>query len=276
MNRLNKFWLMPVRDNILNRGNEHTLSLTDWPEDSLSEDYLLGRKIILFQPKQGFRVSIDAVFMAAAVPAKKGQRIFEAGSGSGAAALCLAQRVADIQIVGIEILPEMVSLASYNIRVNGKAEHVTVINGDITGLQPPNLYGVFDHAMVNPPFLKDTDGNLPKNPIKARAKTLSEYSLADWISGICMNIKRRGTITMIWRADRLDFALTALHKEFGEICLFPFWPKLGKSAKRVLIRARKGVKSPMKLSAGLTVHKDTGEYTCACESVLKYGQPLVF
>ena len=268
---------MLVRGNSLNKVtiNDQFLSLPGWPENSLSTDYLLDGRVILYQPKQGFRASIDTVFMAAAVPAKTGERIFEAGSGSGAAALCLTQRIPDIQIVGVEIVPEMVSLAGYNIRANEKAEQVTVMNGDITELQQSNLYGAFDHAMVNPPFLKDTDGNMPKNPIKAQAKTLSDVSLADWISGICDHIKRRGTITMIWRADRLDQALTALQKNFGDICLFPLWPKLGKSAKRVLIRGRKGVKSPMKLSAGLTVHKYNGEYTRACESVLKFGQPLI-
>jgi len=214
--------------------------------------------------------------MAAAVPAKTGERIFEVGCGGGAAALCLAQRIADIRIIGLEILPEMVSLANYNIRANRKAESITVLDGDITKLKTSNLYGSFDHAMVNPPFLKDADGNKPKNPLIAQAKTLGDYSLADWVSSVCGYIKRRGTITMIWRADRLDQALTALQNDFGEICLFPLWPKLGKSAKRVLIRARKGVKSPMKLSAGLTVHSDNGEYTSICESILKQGKALNF
>ena len=52
----------------------------------LTETYLLGQRVTCLQPENGFRVAIDAVLLAAAVPARPGQRTMDVGCGSGAAA----------------------------------------------------------------------------------------------------------------------------------------------------------------------------------------------
>ncbi|MCK5295856.1 MAG: methyltransferase, partial [Alphaproteobacteria bacterium] len=75
--------------------------------NDFSENTLLGGRVKIKQPKNGFRAAIDSVLLAAAVPAKKGQTVLEAGSGSGAASLCLAARVKDISITGLEIQKEI-------------------------------------------------------------------------------------------------------------------------------------------------------------------------
>jgi len=253
-----------------------SLNLSGWPAGSLSEDHLLGGAVRLCQPRDGFRAAIDTVLMAAAVPAGPGERVFEAGSGSGAAAICLARRVPQAEIAGIEIQPQMVTLAGHNIRLNGLARKVVIMTGDIAAPPPPMLQGPFDHAMANPPFLEDTDGNVPADPVKARATTLGETALADWVSGVHVQLRNKGTFTLVWRADRMDQAIAALRPRFGDICLYPLWPKEGRPAKRVLIRARKGVKSPMTLLPGLTIHREDGGYTEEGEAVLKGGAALSF
>jgi len=86
-----------------------------------SEDGFLGGRLIIAQPRAGFRAGHDAVLLAAAVPAKPGQRVLELGSGSGVASLCLAARVADVSVVGIEIDAELVRLANENAARNSMA-----------------------------------------------------------------------------------------------------------------------------------------------------------
>ena len=56
-------------------------------------DHLLNGRVALEQPRDGYRVAIDPVFLAAAVPAKSGNKILELGVGTGAAALCLLARI---------------------------------------------------------------------------------------------------------------------------------------------------------------------------------------
>jgi tRNA1(Val) A37 N6-methylase TrmN6 len=67
-----------------------------------SEDMLLGGRVRLRQPVAGYRVAIDPVFLAAAVPAVPGDRALDVGCGTGAAAICLAVRVPDCRVTGIE------------------------------------------------------------------------------------------------------------------------------------------------------------------------------
>jgi len=58
-----------------------------------SEDGVLGGRLRLRQPTSGYRVAIDPVFLAAAVPAGPRDTVLDIGCGVGAAALCLAARV---------------------------------------------------------------------------------------------------------------------------------------------------------------------------------------
>ncbi|MCC7428595.1 MAG: methyltransferase, partial [Alphaproteobacteria bacterium] len=53
----------------------------------LSEDRLLGGRVVLRQPVRGYRAAIDPVLLAAFVPARAGEHVLEGGIGAGAAAL---------------------------------------------------------------------------------------------------------------------------------------------------------------------------------------------
>ena len=60
----------------------------------------------------------------------------------------------------------------------------------------------------------------------------------------------------------------------GEIVVFPLWPKAGAPARRVLVRARKGVATPLRLAPGLVLHADDGTWTAAAAAVLRAGTAL--
>ena len=77
-----------------------------------TEDALLGGRVILRQPAEGYRVAIDPVLLAAAVPAAAGDTVLDVGSGVGAAALCLAARAPDCRVYGVEIQRDLVRLAA--------------------------------------------------------------------------------------------------------------------------------------------------------------------
>ena len=83
--------------------------------------YLLGGRVRYAQPRQGFRSGIEPVLLAAAVPARAGERVLEGGTGAGAALLCLAARVPGVHGVGIERDGTLVSLARRNASANGPA-----------------------------------------------------------------------------------------------------------------------------------------------------------
>jgi tRNA1(Val) A37 N6-methylase TrmN6 len=239
-----------------------------------SEDRLLDGRIRLKQPRHGYRAAIDPVLLAATTPALPGERVLDVGAGVGAASLCLAFRVPGTRITGMELQPDLAELAAANIRDNGLEDRVHILTGDL--LSPPAglLPSSFDRVMSNPPFQKAGTHTPPPGASRALAHGEGAADLAAWIAFCTRMLKPRGTLTLIHRADRLDDLIALLHGQFGAVTLIPLWPKTGRPAKRVLVTARRGARSPAALSAGLILHEADGGFTPAAEAILRHGNAL--
>ncbi|MEE8275914.1 MAG: methyltransferase domain-containing protein [Alphaproteobacteria bacterium] len=240
---------------------------------ALAEDALLGGRVRLLQPAEGYRAAIDPVFLAAAVPAAGGETVLAVGAGAGAAALCLAARVVDVRVCGIEIAPDLVRLAARSAGLNGLGGRVDFTAGDL--LRPPARLAAetFDHVMANPPYLPAGRGNPPPDAAKAAAHVEGAAGLEDWLGFCVAMVRPKGSVTLIHRADRLDAVLAALRGRAGGIVVFPLWPggpDAGqRPAKRVIVRALKGAAAPLRLAPGLVLHEAGGAFTPEAEAVLR-------
>lgn len=234
---------------------------------------LLGGKVALNQPDKGFRAAIDSVFLGAFVPAKGGERVLDVGTGSGAAALCLMARCPDVQVTGVEKLPESADFARANAALNGLESRYYIEEADLAALPPSLKEKPFDHVMTNPPFMP-TCHPAPPNPSLAAA-TVESLPLIRWVDLCLKRLKPKGSFTIVHRADRLDDILTALHGKAGAIEIFPLYPRAGEPARRVLVRAKKESATPLILRPGMVIHPPEGQgYTAEAEAVLRGGKSL--
>ncbi len=234
-------------------------------EPALTQDTLLGGAVRFAQPADGYRAAIDPVLLAATVPGDFVGRIADLGCGAGAVSLCVAARVPGAQMVGVERDPALAALAADNASANGFAARVRIVSGDILrhAIPPESC----DLALSNPPYLDAARAD-PSPHARRRAATVEgEAALADWVAAMIDAVRTRGTIALIQRADRLDAILAALAGRAGEIVVFPLWPRAGEAARRVIVRARKGIATPLRLAAGMVLHEGQG-YTPAAASVL--------
>ena len=242
-----------------------------------TEDWLLNGQIRFHQPAAGYRVAIDPVLLAAAVPAATGDLAHDLGSGTGAAALCLHHRVGDCTIVGLEVDADMLVLARKNAQANDAGDRITFVQGNAA--EPPAQVAgrAFDHVFSNPPYLEPAraDGRAIGNAQRDGANIEQSTSLPVWIEAMVAALKPKGRLTVIHRADRLDELLAQVRRHAGEIVVFPLWPKSGHPAKRVVVSARTGVATPLRVSPGLVLHEPSGAYTEAARAVLENGAPLV-
>ena len=240
-----------------------------------SDDTLLGGKVKIRQPKNGFRATIDAVLLAASVPAGTGERILELGVGSGGASLCLCYRVAGSTITGIDINPELIALAKENIKLNGFEERVEAKVGNVATVLPKCFVASFHHVILNPPYLPRNTEHVSPNLDRAIATKEGQADLKRWIKYAHDSLLHKGRMSVIHRADRLNELIQILSPNLGAVSIFPLWPREGVEAKRVIVQARKGVKSPCRILTGLTLHNKDGSYTDETKRVLKGGEIII-
>jgi len=241
---------------------------------SLTEDRLLGGRVRVRQPADGYRAAIDPVFLAAAVAVEPQQLVLDVGCGSGAAMLCLATRVPDCRIVGLEMQRDLVRLAGDNAILNAMETRVSVMIGDLLHPPPRLSPGSFDHVMANPPFNQRGRGTPTPIPRKADATIEGDADLAAWVRFSLAMVRSKGTVTFIHRADRIDALLGQIAGRAGEVVVFPLWAGQGRDASRVLVRARKQIAAPARLASGLVLHEADGRFTAAAEAVLREARGL--
>lgn len=240
--------------------------------EEVTEDRFLAGRLVVRQPAQGYRAAIDPVILGAAVPARSGESALELGTGVGTAALCLLARLTELTVAALELHPGLARLARENARLNGFGDRFGVIEGDVLAIPPAITPGRYDHAFCNPPYLLKSEGRRNASGWRRLATEEGEAALEDWVATALRMVRANGTVTLVHRADALPRLLAALGETVGEIVIAPLWPSQGRSAKRVLVRARKGSRAPARLAPGLVLHEPDGRFTEAAEAILRDGQ----
>lgn len=243
----------------------------------VTRDAFLGGRLVLQQPRRGYRAGVDPVLLAAATPARPGQSVLELGCGVGAALFCLATRVPQLDLTGIELQPDYADLACRNATENGIAARIET--ADLRALPCDLRDRSFHHVIANPPYFDRRLGTASDTAGRETAFG-GDTPLGDWLDVATRRLAPKGYLTLIQKADRLPDLLAAMDHRLGSVVVRPIAGRAARGADRVLISARKEGRARFRLLAPLILHDgpehdaDADDYTDEIRAVLRDGAAL--
>lgn len=248
------------------------------PLMDLTEDAILGGRVRLKQPRRGYRVNVDTILLAASLmQVRAGDRIVELGCGVGGALIAMAKSFdgAGAVFLGIERECAYANLARENVAQNGLTQTTTILEAD--GLDSARDVGVFDHVLFNPPYDYEGEG---RAPIESRqAAYIADRPIEDWIKLWSNRMAANADFTLIQRARRLPEILAALEGRLGGVQIYPVRPHARAEASRIIVRAKKGSRAPLRLLPGLDLHAigaSEAKYTPEAEAILQGQARIAF
>ncbi len=222
------------------------------------------RDITLYQHRNGYRFSVDALLLSAFVNMKHVNNAIDLGTGSGIIGLLIARRYQKAKVLLVELQESLYRLAEKNIRLNDLEERVSLMNADIRDLR--SLLGpqTCDLVVSNPPFRKPTTGRLSAGDEKAIARHELKIKLPELVASASYLLKGKGRFFMIFHPDRLLEVLDAFRLHNLEPKRLRFVHNDTSSVSKIfMVEAVKDGKPGMKLDRPLFLYNSNkaGDYT---------------
>lgn len=234
-------------------------------QDTLDDLLINGLKV--FQARQGYRFSIDAVLLAHFPELGAVKNIIDIGTGSGVIPLLLSQRTRAV-ITGIEIQEAMAARAAKSVELNNLEGQIDIIRADINQIKNLLPAGSADLVVSNPPYWKKGEGKLSANPEEAVARHEITLTLEQLIGQAAYLLVPRGKLALIQRADRLPEALQLLADyRFAAHRLRTVHANRRAEARMILLEAVKDSRQGLKIMPPLCIYQEDGSYSREIEEM---------
>lgn len=229
---------------------------------SFTIDAFLNGRIVIAQPRSGFRAGLDSVLLGASLRMGT-EHLLDLGAGAGTAALVALAHDQGARGVLVEREPELVALSRDNLERNGLAGRAQVIEADIgaAGAVREQAGIVADHytsVIANPPFFDAAGGTRSADGARSRARHMAEGGLDLWVKAAATAAAPDGEAIFVVPAADLGRLLAAYDRRFGAVTVLPLVPREGEAALRVLVRGVKGSRAPLTLLSPLALHGKAG------------------
>lgn len=242
--------------------------------DVTLDEFLRGR-LRLFQPRAGYRVSVDSLLLAHFVGAPPFGRVVDLGAGVGVIGLALAERDPAARVTLAELQPPLAALARRNVDENRLSDRVAVVEVDLAHEPAARaaLPGAsFDRVVSSPPFFPVRAGPTVPDETEAIARHELRLTVADLARAARRLLVPGGRAAFVHPAERMVDLLGALDAEgLRPTRLRAIHPLPGAAANRILVEAQKGARGGLTLEPPLHVREADGRYSADARAAL--GEP---
>ena len=226
-------------------------------DDERLDDLELDNLMII-QRKNGYKFSTDSVLLANFAKGKPSDVCVDLCSGGGVVAILFSYKNKIRKMYAVEIQEQQAEMSRRSVEYNKL--NIEVINDDLANLK--QIFGAetIDVITVNPPYNKVGETSeldeiaISTHEIKTNLDEIAKASSTA--------LKFGGKLYMVHRADRLADIISSLKKyNLEPKVLRIVYPKLTKEPNLVLIEAKKGAKSGIKIMKPLILNNEDGTET---------------
>lgn len=225
-------------------------------------DTALGGRVKVYQPRKGYRFSVDAVLLARfaspVVATLNAPRVVDLCCGSGVIGLCLWELGGVGELQGLDIQQEFIKRALRAREANGyDAGKVDFRQVDLKNREELGRGGVADLVLSNPPYRPVGEGRLSADPSVAVARHEVEATLGDVVSAAAHLLKNGGSFFVVYPAFRLDHLLVECRRlGLAPQTLRLIHSNMSGNATLALLRAVKGGREQMAVLPPLYLHPE--------------------
>jgi tRNA1Val (adenine37-N6)-methyltransferase len=225
-------------------------------QDEITHDTLLRGRVKLFQPRRGFRSSLDPVLLAGFVAPPFGH-FLDIGCASGALSFLLLALDPSARGVGVEIQPRLAALAGQGAEANGFTHRFQVVTGDVRAAGTVSAQA-FNLVATNPPFRPVGEGVLSPLSEKAMANHEVTLALAEWLEVAVAALHSGGRLATVFPFDRCDELRGELDaRGFVVARSRAVVPRAGEVPNRILVEASRSA-AAAQVEPVLVVHDGQG------------------
>ena len=228
--------------------------------DKVSCDTLFDGSLHCLQHRSGYRFSVDAILAAHFSPPSPGAALLDLGSGSGVIALIglyrWQERITSVSC--LELQQGLADLASRNMVMNGYAEKMKVVQGDLRHILDFFPAETFSQVICNPPFYKKNSGRPCQDQESFVARHQVHCTLPEVVGAAAAVVKNRGKVVFIYPATGMNALLVALHQHHlvpKRLQTIYSYPDGAAPARLILVEAVKNGGEGMQLLAPFYIYE---------------------
>lgn len=236
--------------------------------NEFTTDTFFNGRLIVKQPRTGYRYSIDAVILASHVHPQPTDRILDLGTGCGIIPLIIGFRHPGVKLYGVEIQHDLAEIAQGNIAANNLENRVIILPVDMKTLKPSSLSDPMDLVVSNPPFYRIASGRINPDSQRAIARHELRVTLEDVLKAAEGVLRTGGKFVCIYGSDRLvDLFAQMRSCQIEPKFVRLIHSKAGTEARLVLVEGVKGGGGGLTVGAPLFIYRGDGIYTGEIEGM---------
>lgn len=213
----------------------------------------------IIQDTDLFMFGTDSVLLADFARVKKNTDVLDIGTGTGVICFLLYGRCGSAKYTGIDIQPRAIELAKRSKALNSIDEGIEFICTDLKDFTRKNSY---DLVCTNPPYEKLGTGFTGGNEYVMKSRYETASTLFDIISCAARNLKPKGRLCMVYKAERIAELTLALSAHGLELKALRTIQKNAATPPRlILVEAIKGGNCGVKWHAPLIMYDNGGKLT---------------